>query len=320
MGAIVESLKCKRCGAPLTVDPESLIKVCDYCGYPNIIGGDFQSEHVYVVPTQPRNAIENKFMEIVRSDPQLSKISSVEVLEISGVYFPAWYTTLKATVTAAWHTTRWEQRGNRMVAREVYLHETREVSRNVFLPARRRVPSEPFKDALASYTVKKSDKISPLQEDFEWEKIKLDFLGVEIGRQEASSVLVDKFIDSLREEYRSRGQGIDYFSARVDSIGGLTLLYVPVWTITYAVEDSTYTMVLDGYDGTCVYRSEPITAAERLLRFSTGLLLSAISGPLFAATASLTSLEASVVFLGLLSLAAYSVTNSAIASARVEKL
>ncbi|MGC8986700.1 MAG: hypothetical protein ACP5GL_02690 [Infirmifilum sp.] len=314
----MESLSCKRCGAPLSVDPESLIAVCDYCGYPNIIGGDFSSEHVSIIPSKTREVVENKFIEVVKKDPQLSKIEDIEVLEISGAYFPAWYTTIRANVRASWYTTVIEERNNRVITRRVLQHEERTISRKIFLPARRRIPSEPVLNALASYTVKKAESISPTREDFDWEKIKLEFLGVEIGRQEALRILTDKFIDSLREEYKSRGEQLDFFSASIVKVEEPVLLYVPVWTISYTAHDSVYLAVFDGYDLTCLYRSEPLTSLERIAGFSLGLALSSLSGPIFAATASLTGFETSLLFLGLLATAGYTITKSAMASARVE--
>ena len=313
------SLSCKRCGAPLTVDPESLITVCDYCGFPNVIGGDFSSEQVYVVPSQPREAVVNRFMEVARSDPQLSRFSDVEILEVSGAYFPAWYATLKASVTASWYTTVWEQRGKTMVSRRVLHQDKRVYSRRVFLPAKRRIPSEPIRDVLASYTVKTGKVVTLSQEDFDWEKIKLEFLGVEIGRLEALRIMADKFVDALRDEYRGRGESLDFFSAQITDTLDLTLLYVPVWTVSYVVNDSVYTAIFDGNDLSCVYRSEPLTSTERIMRFSMGIMLSLISGPLFAATATLAGFESSLLFLGMLGLAGYSITKSSIESARVEK-
>ncbi|UNQ73030.1 hypothetical protein [Infirmifilum sp. NZ] len=312
-------IRCRRCGAPLTADPESLIDICDYCGYPNIVGGDFDPGSVYVLPTLPRSSIEDRFYDIARHDPQLSSFRDIEVLEVYGAYFPAWYASLKGRVTASWQVTRYEQRGKEVIARKVYLKEITPVARRAFLPARRRVPSSAIRDVLASYTVKGGKAVSIAQEDFDWEKIKLEFLGVEIGRGEATRIMVDKLIDALRSEYRARGERLDYFSARVDEVEGMRLVYVPVWSVTYTAGGATYTAVFDGHDGTCIYRAEPLTATERLIRMIGGLALSALAGPIFAATASVAGFETSLLLLGGSALAAYIIGMSIVESARVER-
>ncbi len=316
----MEEVRCRRCGAPLTVDPESLIDVCDYCGYPNIIGGDFDPSLIHVVPTLPRSDIENKFYEAARSDPQLSKFTDLEVLEIAGAYYPAWYATLGGSVTASWQITQYEQRGKQVVARKVYLREEKSISRRVFLPARRRVPSSAVRDVLAGYIVKDGKTIPLAQEDYDWEKIKLEFLGVEVGKGEAIRIMIDKLIDALRSEYRARGEKLDFFSAKVTEVTDLKLVYVPIWSVTYVVEGASYTAVLDGYDGHCIYRSEPLTATERLVRMLGGLALSMVSGPLFATTATVAGFGNSLLVLGSLALAAYSIGRSTVESARVERV
>ncbi|QOJ79386.1 hypothetical protein IG193_02685 [Infirmifilum lucidum] len=315
----MEELRCMRCGAPLTVDPESLIDICDYCGYPNIIVSDFGPSLIHVVPSLPRSDVENKFYEAARSDPQLSKFRDLEVIEITGAYHPAWYASLKGTVTASWQITQYEQRGKRVVARKAYLREVKNISRRVFLPARRRIPSSAVRDVLAGYIVKSSKTIPLVQEDYEWEKIKLEFLGVEVGKGEAVRIMIDKLVDALRSEYRARGEKLDFFSAKVSEVTDLKLVYVPVWSVTYVVGGASYTAVLDGYDGYCVYRSEPLTATERLARMLGGLALSMVSGSLFATTATVVGFENSLLVLGGLTLAAYSIGRSIVESARVER-
>jgi len=44
------------CGAALWVTPETIISVCNYCGYPMAVPSFVSLEKMYVVPSKPWNA------------------------------------------------------------------------------------------------------------------------------------------------------------------------------------------------------------------------------------------------------------------------
>jgi len=312
---------CSRCGAPLDVGPGSIIAVCSYCGYPNILASTIDVGDVYIVPTQPRDYVLGAFQRLARSDPDLSKLS-LEILEISGAYFPAWYSQIHVSGYASWYKRIYVKQGDSYRTETKYYREQISREHIFYIPARHQVTGSGTYNALAHYAAEMADAL-PLEsasEKLNWEKIRLDFLGVDLDKQRALDIIRDDAVDALRNEYKSRGDGIDYFEARVDAIRWVKLIYLPIWEVVYTYSDNAYLAVFTGWDLRCVYRTEPLTPGQRAERVGAASLISLVSGPLSGFMASLGSNHSLAYVLPfLLAGAAYASSRSAFKGARVEE-
>lgn len=312
---------CARCGAPLDVRPETIIAICGYCGYPNLISGQMSPEDVYIVPTQPRERVLDAFWHIVQSDPDLSPMrGEIEVVEMKGYYFPAWYSDVTLSGLVSWYRRYTEKVGDSYVTKTRYYSERINITEKFYIPARRQVAGTGIFDIMANYLVSNVAGIKLTAENIDWEKIKLDFLGVEIDKKGAELVIRDEAVDRLRERYRARGDGIDFFSAQVEDIRNLRLVYLPIWEVVYSYRSSTYLMVFSGWSLKNVYRTEPITPAQRGFLLAGSALLALIAGPATALALKLFGgdLSAFIVPLAMAGLA-YSLSTSAFKGARVER-
>ncbi len=316
-----EIYNCARCGAPLNIRPETIIAICDYCGYPNLISGQMSPQDVYIVPTQPREYVLNAFWRTVRYDSDLSPLKrEIEVIEMRGYYFPAWYSEVVLRGYVSWYKRHTEKRGDHYVTRTRYYRERINITENFYIPARRQVAGTGIYDIMAHYLVSNVSGINLTAENIDWEKIKLDFLGIEIDKKEAKHIIRDEAVDRLRQQYKARGDGIDYFYAQVEDIRNLRLVYLPVWEVVYSYKNATYMMVFSGWSLKNVYRTEPITPTQRTFSLGGSMLLALITGP--ATVIALKIFEGDLTaFIVPLAMAgiAYSMSSSAFKGARVER-
>jgi len=312
---------CSRCGAPLDVGPGTIISVCRYCGYPNIISSTIDVRDVYIVPTQPRDYVIGAFQRLARTDPDLSSLN-LEILEVEGVYFPAWYAQIHVSGLVSWYERVQVKEGDTYRTETRYYREKIDREHIFYLPARNQVTGAGTYNALAHYASQMTGLL-PLEEAsrrYNWEAIRLEFLGVDMDKQRALEAVRDDAVDSLRREYRSRGDGIDFFEAHVDAIRWMRLVYLPIWEVVYTFQDNSYLAVFTGWDLSCVYRTEPITPTQRAERIGVASLISLISGPLSGLAVKMSSNSSFPFILPfILAGAAYASSKSAFKGARVEE-
>ncbi len=310
---------CARCGAPLEVGPGTLITVCKYCGYPNILSSTIELSDVYIVPTQPRNYVIGAFQRLAAGDSDLSSLK-LDILDVEGVYFPAWYSQIHVSGIASWYKRVYVKEGDSYRVETRYYKESIDREHIFYIPARHQVTGAGTYNAMAHFAAHMDGAVQLASEKLDWEKIKLDFLGVDLDKTRALESIKDDAVDALREEYRRRGDGIDFFEARVDAVRWVRLVYLPIWEVVYTYRDNTYLAVFTGWDLRCVYRTEPLTAAQRAERVGAASLISLVSGPLSGVLAGMQKNSSLALFVPfLLAGAAYSTARSAFKGARVEE-
>ena len=101
LSGIVSEIKCKNCGAPLTINPGEIVSTCHYCGYTSVVGVDtpFQLEHSLILNNHNAASIENALRDWMREGfmkpGDLSKKSKILSLELR--YLPFWLVPVRAT-------------------------------------------------------------------------------------------------------------------------------------------------------------------------------------------------------------------------------
>lgn len=321
-GEVKPVYTCQRCGAPLDIKPGSIVVICDYCGYPNIISGVLDPGDVNVVVSQPRDYVIKAFWRMASYDPDLSQIKgSLEIMDVRGYYFPAWTAKVKLEGIVSWYKRYREKVGDEYVTRTRYYRERINTVMPHYIPARRQVAGTGIYRVLDKYVYGRDHpSVNLVSGKLDWEKIRLDFLGVEIDKREASQLIADDAVDYLRKRYRERGDGIDFFWVEAREVGDLKLVYLPIWEIVYAYRGSTYITVFSGWDLQSVYRTEPVTPAQRAFSLLSSMFLAFISGPatLLAFRYFGGDMSAFAVPFALAGMA-YTMSRSAFRGARVEK-
>ncbi len=101
MSDIVSEIKCKNCGAPLSINPGEIVSTCRYCGYTAVVGADepFQLEHSLILNNNNAASIENALRDWMREGfmkpGDLAKKSRILTLELR--YLPFWLVPMGAT-------------------------------------------------------------------------------------------------------------------------------------------------------------------------------------------------------------------------------
>ncbi len=324
--------RCRNCGSPLDVSPETIVAICSYCGYPNWIREDLKSE-VLVVPALDESRILEKARERVSTDRDLKKIKDkITIGKPYLLYIPYYFADARSEADY-WGRVRVRIRkctGSGKDRRcETY---TRIVtvsghygpfSQVLHIVARRGVGAFSI-HALGLYYLEKRPETRKLEEvDLLKSKIRR-ILGVEIDRKTAADMALDEHLDSLRDRvteemiseakrragiYSGSVVGATILAKRITpknidiKMSQITLL--PLYIIPYKYQSGTYRFFMSGWDGVSIIAEEPMNMLSRL---SWGLTSAVLPGILGGAAAYLLSLGKDAVymgaFLGLLGMAA----------------
>jgi len=296
---LVQAFRCSRCGAPLDVTPETIIAVCRYCGYPNVLIANLPEEEITsirVVPSLPEKEILEKAIERTRRDPDLKRITDqIRWRKPYGVYVP-FYMVAASLELEYWMKLRVGyvenvRRGNRW--------ETRTYSRiidvsgkvslgaeKIPILARKSVHGFSVK-AMGLHYINKHPDTVPLA-SLDWKRYGLNTLSAEFSRSNAEDIALEIGLNRLKarayEEAISRARG---WSGRVVNVKVLAKRYkldvkklevepltlVPYWRLTYEYRGGIYRYYVSGWDGEVVIAEEPVLPKHRI-----GYLLAGISG------------------------------------------
>ncbi len=94
MSSGVLMFRCARCGAPLDVSPETIVAVCNSCGYVNWFV-DTSRMSIEILPVE-RASLVGVFEKIVSSDKDLSRLDSAKLREASIYYVPSYFAEVHA--------------------------------------------------------------------------------------------------------------------------------------------------------------------------------------------------------------------------------
>ncbi len=287
----MEAFKCERCNAPLGVSPETIVAICQYCGYPNHISGNLNTENLYIVPSLSKNDIYKAFMDRVERDFDLRRIKNdIQVVDIEGFYVPYWSGSVRVKGEIEYmvkemecHTYTDSEGEEHEECHEVerYYHDFIDEILSLMGPARRQVESFGVDDVLKYYRKKgtaKSKKLIDMDED-EWQKIKLEILNTEFDEKQARLMMKEDAVDIIRERYNAKADRIDYFKCDADEPTNVRLILLPMWIVYYKYGNAIYRVVFAGWDGKDVAATEPMTALRRM-QYIGGILAGILIGGL----------------------------------------
>ncbi|WP_457754364.1 hypothetical protein [Thermococcus sp.] len=292
----MEAFRCERCNAPLEVSPETIVAICQYCGYPNHISGNLHAENLYIVPSLSKNDIYKAFMDRIEKDFDLKRIKNeIQVVDMEGVYVPYWGGLVYVEGEIEYmvketecHTYTDSDGEEHEECREVerYYHDFISESFYLMGPARRQVGTFGIDEVMRHYRGNmaqiKSKKLLELDED-EWQKIKLEILNTEFDERQAKMMMKEDAIDRIRERYKAKADRIDFFKCEAKEPENVRLILLPVWTVYYKYGNSIYKVIFAGWDGKDVAATEPMTMlrkAQYIGGIIGGILISGI-GTLF---------------------------------------
>ncbi|MCD6369336.1 MAG: hypothetical protein J7L38_06035 [Thermoproteales archaeon] len=277
---------CPRCGASLEITPETMVIVCDYCGYPSSITGVVDPKEVYVVESVPRKLVEDAFWRVVERDFDLRRLKKdIVIREVEGTYVPVWVSRVKLSGEVSYYFYQYEGKKRRKVYRVSKVDSWRLVSLVARRQARRLGVSEAVASLSEELLKEKARKLIELSPD-EWQKVKLQILNTEYDAKTAEERLKEDALDMLREEFKAEGE-IDGFQVSVEHLEKPKLFLIPVWNVYYSYKESVYSAFFSGWGPHLLLKTEPVTGIRR------GLYLASAWLSILAS-----SLLAYIVFLG----------------------
>ncbi|RLE82178.1 MAG: hypothetical protein DRJ51_02140 [Thermoprotei archaeon] len=314
-----EGYTCSRCGAPLNVTPETIVSVCEYCGYPSIISGIVSPEDIYILSSLPRSSVEKAFWEVVESDFDLRRIrKDIVIHDIYGVYIPVWISKVHLRGRVSYYYYRHENKSRRRIYKVV------SVSRRILVPllARKQVTLLGAKEALnkihEKILKKYSKKLVEVSRE-NWRKIKLEVLNTEYDKKIASERIREDALDILRERFKSKGT-IDGFDVKVIGADDPKLYLIPLWQVYYRYKDAIYSMFFAGWDLGLLVKTEPVITLRRVLYLIGALAAIATAPALTLLIFKSEEVELGYFFLPLMAVgAAYTLSELIIRDMRVER-
>ncbi len=273
-----KAYRCKNCGAPLEVTPETIVAVCEYCGVANWIRGT--EEDIVIVSSLRRNQIERAFMDRINEDFDLRRIKDkIEIIEVSGVYVPFYFITVKAVASYSGYIKRMVKMGMGKKTRLVV--ERRPVSGKftsiMKIPILARRSAEDFSIIELAEFYKYSRPKAINIKNIDWSKIRLPVLSAEITSSEAADMARDEAGDRMRNKARAKVDELTEFHCitRVIDVSPLTL--IPYWYLVYRYGKSQYRAAYAGWSSHLLAIQEPVLLYHRLAYFLGALAGCAVS-------------------------------------------
>ena len=280
-----KAYRCKRCGGPLEITPETIVAVCEYCGYPNWMKE--VEEDIVIVSSLKRSDIERAFKERVSEDFDLSRIKDkIDIIEVKGIYVPFYFITVKATARYAGYVKRTRKIGSGKKARIIVEKErvSGRLSSVMKVPVLARRSAEDFSiTELAEFYKYSKPKVIDIRE-IDWSEIKLPVLNAELTSSEAADIARDEAGDKLRGKAKSKVDELTEFHCitRVLDVSPLTL--IPYWYLVYRYGKAQYKAAYAGWSCHLLAIQEPVLIYHRLMYFLgalSGCALSALLMSLF---------------------------------------
>jgi len=307
----VTGYRCRYCGAPLQVGPDTVVAVCPYCGRSNWIRGEPGELLAARAPGSPEE-VEEAFRRLAERDPDLRRVSHV-LARAEAVFIPFYEgrglarSSYEARGRLVVTITR--RRGDKTVTetRMVPFHVSGlyEAEFETLLVARRS-PGEEAVQLLARHYQRTRPRLVPLEEAVPgWRRGFHAALAADRDPGEARAWVVDDTCDRVRERVRGviRGRaratyhgpgvvtGVVVEWERIPcAIEGLAVrgpLFLPLVKAYYVAEERIYRAYFAGWDMAPLVREEPFTAAQRAALTVLGGLASGLLGSGGAAAAAM---------------------------------
>lgn len=272
----IQAYRCERCGAPLEVTPESIVVVCEYCGKPNWITEI--KEEIYIVPSLSRNVIEKVFRQRVAEDFDLKRIKDkISIVEVSGVYVPFYFVTVKVEARYEGFKKRMERVGigkhARIVTRRERVSGTLRSTIKIPILARRSAEDFSIFELAEHFRHSKPELIKI--EEIDWDEIKLPVLNAEITSEEAKDLARDEAGDRMREKAKLKVDELTEFQCRTKIVDVSPLILVPYWYLVYNYGRAQYRAAYAGWSCHLLAIQEPVMVYHRALYFI-GVLASCV--------------------------------------------
>lgn len=302
-----KELRCRNCGAPLEVSPETIAIVCSYCSYLNWIREDIKDEVLVVKPLRDKDILEKvrgfvsrQGLGDVFSPSNLSK--SVTILA------PFYFVDVSA-----------EADYNGIVAVDIRRcvgsrnqkkcwTETHKVRvSGVYGPTKDVIPISGRRGAdvlsikALAYRYKKNKVDATSLAALELDKgIWKNILSIEIDRKTALDIAIDSHLDIVRKtiETTMRREAERRASARGTVVSSRIIwkritprnvkavtsppILLPMCILTYKYGDEVYRAVVCGWDGDVMVLERPMKKMDRILWGTAAALSSGVSGGLAA--------------------------------------
>jgi len=307
--------RCRRCGTPLRITPETIIAVCSQCGFPNWINQAF-IHPLEIVPAKTREVVES-FWKYAHSDPYLARlIGKIAVKSVEIMYVPVYLARVEAsaqyegiaTVTLVKRvsgntekgagTTRSTTLGQRET-RYVTVRVRGSVAREYVLP----LPAIRVSDArtiepLIDRLLETRPPAKPLA-DIDWEEVKGSVLPVEVtpqdamvwARDEACERLYREVENIMQKEAEQKAVAVSpgwkpYLvvwtrkraPCKAENLGLSPLTLVPLVAVYYTYNDSVYKVVLAGWDGSIILWRRPFVLRANRIPLAGAVLVSGLLG------------------------------------------
>ncbi len=338
--------RCRQCGAPLSVGPDTVVALCNYCGTPNWIRG--KPSDLYVVKPLTVDMVRAGFEEFKKKDPDLARLD-IQPARIEIALLP--FYTARGSIRSEYEASGtlvvqvMRKRGDRVVT------ETTSVPFKVkgvysttvsSLVAAKRALGEEAADELAEHFVaSKPDIVKYSEVQDTWNREAFRPLGADYDASEAEKILRDDICDWLRErveevireqaknQYKGPGVVVGVNVGRKRIPCGIEELevkgpvFIPLAKVFYIYEGKIYRAYFAGWDMKPLIREEPFTAMQRIAMIGLGGVVG--GGGVAGAIAALTALGGTtgLIAAGLLFIiglaGGYFVSKAGLSEARIEK-
>jgi len=243
---VVSEIKCKNCGAPLSINPGEIVSTCRYCGYTAVVGADepFQLEHSLILNNNNAASIENALRDWMREGfmkpGDLAKKSEISTLQLR--YLPFWLVPMQAASNYEGVLERISPPSPRKGV----------IDRDYdWLVLGRKAAQFPTRD----YTVPAIGKIP-----FDVKRIDsgATFLNSEMTSEEAVQHARDEVDANQRFLAKQEVDQITSFNTNF-KVDKPTYIHVPIWFSTYEYKGRSYNALLDGSSGAVLRADIPQT-------------------------------------------------------------
>ncbi|MEM3715070.1 MAG: hypothetical protein QW128_08615 [Thermoprotei archaeon] len=281
----IQIYRCANCNGPLEITPETIVSVCEYCGYPNWINTSVKTE-IMIVPSKSRDDIINAFLNRVNRDFDLSHIKSeISIKDVQGFYIPYWIVEIetKAHYEGYKVEVRTGARGS-IETRKVHTSGEFSFTKIYGLLARRAVEDLAVENLAQHYI--KSDAVNEMKLDqVDWSKIKLKVLSGEYDEKTAIVEAKERAFNEAEKKSQEKVTELTRFICYTNIKNDLKpkLILLPYWLLTYSYKNSIFRFVASGWDAEPLETSEPVLIYRRivyLLGIFCGIAISSLTAPI----------------------------------------